>query len=73
MQIGGEGGPCHAVRCCIYVCVYSVELANGGGVSWPGWDGGVTPRFELGLPGTEKSGKGKGIAHSCVEMLPLFS
>lgn len=38
MQIGGEG----AAGC---VCVYSLELASVDGVSWPVWDGGVTPRL----------------------------
>lgn len=39
MQIGGEGA---AGGC---MCVYSLELAGVGGVSWPVWDGGVTPRL----------------------------
>lgn len=29
----------------MHVCVYSLEPAGGGGVSWPVWDGGVTPRL----------------------------
>lgn len=39
VQIGGEGA---AGGC---MCVYSLELAGVGGVSWPVWDGGVTPRL----------------------------
>ena len=33
------------LRGAVYMCVYSLEPVGGGGVSWPGWDGGVTPRF----------------------------
>lgn len=25
----------------MHVCVYSLEPAGGGGVSWPVWDGGA--------------------------------
>lgn len=31
--------------CWVHVFVYSLETAAGGGVSWPVWDGGVTPRL----------------------------
>lgn len=67
VQIGGEGGPCHAVRCCRYVCVYPLKPAGGGGVSWPGWDGGLTPRLpSRSLPRPEEAADGEGIAHNCV-------
>lgn len=29
------------------VFVYPLEPAGGGGVSWPGWDGGLTPRVAV--------------------------
>lgn len=31
--------------CWVHVCVYSLQPAGGSGVSWPVWDGGVTPRL----------------------------
>lgn len=67
VQIGGEGGPCHAGRCCRYVCVYPLKPAGGGGVSWPGWDGGLTPRLpSRSLPRPEEAADGEGISHNCV-------